>query len=122
MKITYEHNENEHRAIIDALDDPRYYSQECIIPEKRGQFYEYGRYHGKPVIITHKTQPRVCGYNMDRTFILYGKKKKQDSLTCHHYNEKQIALQGLYRGSYADITLPKELWESIKKELGITKL
>ncbi len=121
MKITYEHHGNEHRAIIDALDDPRYYSKDAIDPEIRGKFREYGRYHGKPVIITHKVKPPYRGMNMDKTFILYGKKRKHDILSTHHYGENRIAIEGLYNGRYADITLTKRIWAEIKKELGITE-
>ncbi len=121
MKITYEHNHPIHRAIIEKLDDPRYYSKYAIDPEIRGKFMEYGKYHGKPVIITNKISKPYHGINMDKVFILYGKKTKQDVLSTYYYNEGHISVQGLYRGSYADIVLRKTVWEEIKRELQISK-
>lgn len=121
MKITYEHNPPVHRAIIEKLEDPRYYSKDVADPDLRGKFMRYGKYHGKRVVITHKIGKPYHGINLDKVFILYGRKTKQDILSTHQYDDTHVALQGLYNGGYADIVLPQKLWREIKVALKICR-
>ena len=102
------------KAVVFTLSDKRYYSKTAT-HGKTGQFWRNGDYDGKPIKIWFVSTYSGGGEHIK---IMYGKKTTWDTLSWNLSGESKCYVQGLYRGSYADIQFSAKEFMEVLQAIG----